>query len=282
MTGPDTDGAARPGTDVATRPGPRTGAGPGGMDSTAAGGFSAAAGHYARSRPAYARPAIGLLKDRLAGGPVLDLAAGTGILTGQLHRARVPVLAAEPVASMLAQLRLSLPEVPAVQATAEALPFGDRTLGGVTVAQAFHWFDAPVALAELARVLRPGGTLAMVWNLRDESVPWVAALTDLIERRSGGRPHSERPDRRWEEVVAGSGRFGPVETATFPNPVASSPDLLAARVRSTSFVAAMDPEARESLLGEVADMVAASPDLAGRARFEYPHDTTVHLCPVLA
>jgi len=145
------------------------------VNPVAAGGFSSAAGHYARSRPTYAARAVGLLKESIPPGPVLDVAAGTGILTGQLLRAGRALVAVEPLPEMLAQLRRSLPAVPGLQATAEALPFADGSFAGVTAAQAFHWFDAPAALAEAARVLEPGGVLAMVWNVRDESVPWVGS-----------------------------------------------------------------------------------------------------------
>ena len=249
------------------------------VNPVAAGGFSAAAGHYARARPTYARPAVGLLKESIPAGAVLDLAAGTGILTGQLFRAGRAVVAVEPLGEMLAQLRLSLPAVPCLQAAAEALPFADGSFAGVTVAQAFHWFDAPSALAEIARVLEPGGVLAMVWNVRDESVPWVRELTDLVHVRSGGRPYDDHREQPWEDVVAASGWYAPVAVARFANPVASSPALVAARVRSTSFVAMMDDAERESLLAEVADLVGSADGIAGRDHFDYPHDTVVYLCP---
>ncbi len=210
---------------------------------------------------------------------MLDVAAGTGILTGQLLRAGRAMVAVEPLPEMLAQLRRSLPAVPGLQATAEALPFADGSFAGVTAAQAFHWFDAPAALAEAARVLEPGGVLAMVWNVRDESVPWVGELTDLIHERSGGRPYHDHREQPWEEVVAATGLFGEVQVARFANPVASSPALVAERVRSTSFVAVMDDAARESLLAEVAALVATADATAGRDRFDYPHDTVVYLCP---
>lgn len=247
------------------------------VNPVSAGGFAAAAGHYARSRPAYARGAIGLLTDAIAPGPILDLAAGTGILTGQLLRAGREVLACEPLPEMLAQLRLALPDAPAVVGSAESLPVATATVSGVCVAQAFHWFDAPRALDEIARVLRPGGTMALVWNVRDESVPWVRELTDIVERRSGGRPYSDHRDHHWEDVVAACASFGDAIVERFANPVTSSPAALQERVRSTSFVAVMDPVGREALLREVAALVRHTPELAGRERFDYPHDTVVYL-----
>jgi SAM-dependent methyltransferase len=243
----------------------------------ASGGFSSAAGHYRRSRPAYAREAIGLLKEQLPPGVVLDVAAGTGILCGQLRRAGRAVVAIEPVEPMLAQLQLSQPDVPAVAAVVEQLAIRSTAIGAVTVAQAFHWFDAPAALAELARVLRPGGALALLWNVRDESVEWVRRLTDLIEERSGGRPYGDHPQQVWEETVALDGRFEHLGTHRFANPVPSTVELVVERVRSTSFVAVMPVAERDALVDEVVDLLAGDPEVGGRERFDYPHHTVVHL-----
>jgi SAM-dependent methyltransferase len=243
----------------------------------ASGGFSSAAGHYRRSRPAYAREAIGLLKEQLPPGPVLDVAAGTGILSGQLRRAGRAVVAVEPVEPMLAQLQLSQPDVPAVATVVEQLAIRSAAVGSVTVAQAFHWFDAPAALAELARVLRPGGAMALLWNVRDESVEWVRRLTDLIEERSGGRPYGDHREQVWEETVALDGRFEHLGTHRFANPVPSTIELVVERVRSTSFVAVMPVAERDALVGEVVDLLAGAPELDGRERFDYPHHTVVHL-----
>jgi SAM-dependent methyltransferase len=240
----------------------------------AAGGFSSAAPTYARIRPAYARPVIGELKESCRGGRVLDVAAGTGILTGQLVRAGLEVVAVEPLPAMVRQLRLALPSVPVTLGLAEAIPVPDSSVDAVTVGQAFHWFDAPVALAEVARVLRPGGLLAMVWNVRDESVPWVRELTDLVERRTGGRPYVDHRERPWEQVVEECGAFGEPAVERHPNPVPATTEGVLDRLRSTSFVAALDDAARESLIGEAAEFLAARPEC--RATFAYPHDTVLY------
>ena len=90
------------------------------------------------------------------------------------------LVAVEPVAGMRAQFAAVLPEVELLVGTAEAIPVPDASVHTVVAAQAFHWFDPSPALTEIARVLRPGGGLGMVWNERDESVPWVAELTRII------------------------------------------------------------------------------------------------------
>lgn len=250
------------------------------MNPVAAGGFSSAAATYARIRPTYARAAVGavadLVRDRGRDTPVLDVAAGTGILTGQLARLGLRCTGLEPLEPMARQMELALPSVPVVLGAAEALPFTASSFGVVTVAQAFHWFDAPAALAEIDRVLVAGGDLVLIWNVRDESVPWVAELTDLVGRRTGGRPYVDHRERPWEDVVAASGRFGPLGSERFPNPVPTDVDGVLDRLRSTSFVAALDPGPREALLDEARHLLAGHPELTGR--FDYPHHTVLYHC----
>ena len=128
------------------------------------------------------------------------------------------------------------------------------------------------------RVLRPDGVLLMVWNVRDESVSWVRDLTDLVQQRCGGRPYDDHRERDWQDVVAEAGGFGPLDEVRFPNPVPSSPDGVLDRVRSTSYVAAMDPGPQRQLLDEVARLVATHPETRGRDVFDYPHHTAVYWC----
>jgi SAM-dependent methyltransferase len=239
----------------------------------AAGGFAAAAPTYARIRPTYARAAIGAIKERTPrGGAVVDLAAGTGILAGQLVRARLDVIAVEPVEEMLVQLVRTLPQVPVVRGVAEALPVGAARVDTLVAGEAFHWFDAPRALAEAARVLRPGGQLAMAWNRRDESVDWVQQYGRIVvSERPEGRPYPHRVD--WAEVVAAASGFGEHRLERFDNPRPCGPRALVDRAASTSFVAAADPAARERVLSRVRDLAAQHPQLAGRDHFEIPYVT---------
>src|SRR5690606_25154234 len=128
----------------------------------AAEGFGRGAEAYESARPSYPPDAVGEIATVCDVGPgrrVLDLAAGTGKLTRLLVPTGAEVVAVEPVAEMRAVLSAVLPGVEALDGTAEAIPLPDASVDAVTVAQAFHWFDPPVALAEIARVLRPGGTL---------------------------------------------------------------------------------------------------------------------------
>lgn len=243
----------------------------------AAGGFSAAAATYARIRPTYARPAIGAIKELCpVGGRVLDLAAGTGILTGQLVRAGLDATAVEPLDAMARQLRLGLPAVPLLLGVAEALPIGSGLVDLLCVGQGFHWFDAPAALDEAARVLRPGAALALIWNARDGATPWVAELTQLVEDRAGGRPYDDHRERPWAEVVAAGGGFTDLEVQRFPNPVPTTRSGVIDRLRSTSFVAALDEPARDDLLAAAEALLARHPELTGT--FDYPHETVLYTC----
>lgn len=136
--------------------------------------FEHGADTYAAVRPGYPDEAVSWLVPDDAGG-VLDLAAGTGKLTALLAaRPGRDVVAVEPAGAMLRHLRESLPGGTTLAGMAEAIPLPDGSVDAVVVAQAWHWFREAEASAEIARVLRPGGTLGMVWNSRDETVGWVA------------------------------------------------------------------------------------------------------------
>ena len=110
---------------------------------------------------------------------------------------------------MRRELEQAVPGVEVLDGTAESIPLPDASVDVVTVAQAFHWFDAPVALDEIARVLRPGGGLAILWNERDESTPWVAEMSRII--RWHERTVSRYQHVAWAEIVAASGRFTPLQ-----------------------------------------------------------------------
>ena len=138
--------------------------------------FGGAAELYDRVRPGYPPEAIDWLAQVLDMGMVVDLAAGTGKLTLPLLAVASRVIAVEPSEGMLAVLRRVAPEAEALAGTAESIPLPDSSADAVVVAQAFHWFDHDAALAEIHRVLKPGGALALVWNRRDLTDPAHAAL----------------------------------------------------------------------------------------------------------
>ncbi|MEO5576999.1 MAG: class I SAM-dependent methyltransferase, partial [Gaiellaceae bacterium] len=141
--------------------------------------FGRAAEEYEQGRPGYAEAAldaVGLAADAV----VLDLAAGTGKLTRQLVRRFARVLAVEPLGGMRAVLDRVVPEAEALSGTATEIPLEDASLDAVFVGEAFHWFATEATLRELARVLRPGGTLAILFNQSEGEIepPLPAAFWD--------------------------------------------------------------------------------------------------------
>ncbi len=168
--------------------------------------FGPAAFDYEQSRPTYPDEAIDCWR-RVSGSArrrgSLDLAAGTGKLSRQLLATGAEVTAVEPVPGMRDQLLAVVPGVEAIDGTAEAIPLPDGSADLVTVAQAFHWFRFDEALAEIARVLRPGGWLAILFNERDHDEPWVADWNELIDWH--GRTISRYQTTDWTSVLTGGG-----------------------------------------------------------------------------
>ncbi|MFT4286758.1 class I SAM-dependent methyltransferase [Nocardioides sp.] len=141
--------------------------------------FGKVADAYDRGRPSYPREAVEWL---VGAGPkqVLELGAGTGKLTRTLVELGHEVFATDPDDAMLDVLSRNLPEVRATAGTAEQIPAPDQSFDVVIAGQAYHWFDPETALPEIARVLKEGGVLGLVWNQRDESIPWVRKLGGII------------------------------------------------------------------------------------------------------
>ena len=141
--------------------------------------FGAVAEAYDRGRPSYPADAVRWLLDGDA-KIVLELGAGTGKLTRQMVDHGHAVFATEKDPAMLAVLEQRVPEVSAKVAGAEEIPANDRSVDVVVAAQAFHWFDHDVAIPEMARVLKPGGHAALVWNFFDQRIPWVRKLVEVM------------------------------------------------------------------------------------------------------
>jgi SAM-dependent methyltransferase len=216
--------------------------------------FAAVAGAYERGRPGYPEEAVRWL----AGDEphdVVDLGAGTGKLTRALVALGHRVTAVEPLDQMRGELEVALPDVRALAGSAEAMPLPDASADVVTSAQAFHWFDHANALPEIARVLRPGGRLALVWNSRDDRDPWMSRLSAII-----GNEGIEETDV--VPVLDESGLFGPVETAQFSLVQTRDREALLDLVLSRSYLAKLPPAEREPVLDAVGRLYdeTAGPD----------------------
>lgn len=203
--------------------------------------FGSVADAYDRARPTYPREAAAWLVGEEA-VTVLELGAGTGKLTEVLVGLGHDVHATDPDDAMLARLRERLPDVPTSVASAEQIPAPDGTFDVVVVAQAFHWFDHDRALPEIARVLKPGGRLALVWNQRDEQIPWVRKLGALL----GSQEHQLDA-----EPLVLSPLFGFVEDHTFRQWQVVDRESIQELALSRSNIAVLDEDARAAKLAEV-------------------------------
>lgn len=245
----------------------------------AAVGFSAKADTYVRGRPDYPvevdrwlRTELGLGKNRR----VLDLGAGTGKFSKVLLATEATVVALDAVPAMLHQLTERYPEVEATLGNAEALPFEDASFDAVVCAQSFHWFATTAVLAEIRRVLRPGGHLGLIWNVRDENVGWVSALTGIMEPFEGDAPRYHT--QQWRSLFPAEG-FSPLEQQEFSNEHTGSPEqVIVDRTLSTSFIAALGAEEQSRVASQIRELIAATPELAGRSLVTFPYTTVVLSC----
>jgi SAM-dependent methyltransferase len=229
-------------------------------------GYARSAAAYERGRPGYPPAAVDFLAARLRLGPgrtVVDLAAGTGKLTRPLLATGAEVVAVEPVAEMRAALPAG---ARAVDGTAEEMPLSTGSADAVAVAQAFHWFDGDAALAEIHRVLRPGRSLAIVWNRRRMDDPLNQAIEELLAPYRGHM--SAMRTGAWRAAFEDTELFGPLEGRVFPNDQTLDGDGLADRIASVNFIGALGEEER-------AEVIRAARALAGPAGVTIRQDTEV-------
>ncbi|QZP19068.1 class I SAM-dependent methyltransferase [Pseudomonas sp. DR208] len=254
-----------------------------GVHTSAQQGFSTQAVTYAQGRPDYPRQLTGWLADTLrisAQSSVIDLGAGTGKFTRLLSALAPTLIAVEPVAAMGAQLTRLMPEVRLLNGTAESIPLPAASADAVVCAQAFHWFSTEAALAEIHRVLKPDGRLGLVWNVRDESVDWVAAITDIITPYEGDTPRFHTG--RWRDAFSGK-YFSQPEVTCFPYSHVGSPqEVIMDRFLSVSFIAALDDEPKARVTAQLQALIDTHPALKGRDTVAFPYQTQAYVCHRLA
>lgn len=234
--------------------------------------FGAVAADYAHHRPGYPDDAVAWALAPAPGPAVLDLGAGTGKLTAALaRRPGLVITAVDPDATMLAQLRARLPDLDARVGSAELIPLPDASVDAVVAGQAWHWFDGERAMAEVARVLRPGGVLAALWNHDDETVDWVAGYHAVLDA-----------DRPVPGVPLGGGHmhdypahpaFVPAEREVFRHGQRVTVEGLLEVLRTHSWALVSPPAEREAALGRVRDYLGTRSELSGE--FTLPLTTTV-------
>ncbi|MCF5054838.1 methyltransferase domain-containing protein [Pseudomonas syringae] len=250
-----------------------------GVHTSAQQGFSTQAVTYAQGRPDYPRQLTGWLANGLGVGAqstVIDLGAGTGKFTRLLSTLAPTLIAVEPVQAMGAQLHRLLPDVRLVDGTAEAIPLATGSADAVVCAQAFHWFSTQAALAEIHRVLKPGGRLGLVWNVRDESVSWVAAITAIITPYEGDTPRFHTG--RWREAFTGE-YFAAPQMTCFPYSHVGSPqEVIIDRFLSVSFIAALPAAEKAKVTAQLHALIDTHPDLCGRDTVAFPYQTQAYVC----
>ena len=227
-------------------------------------GYARDTDRYHRSRPSYHPEIADRVAERYGQYGLIELGAGTGIFTRQLVDAGVVVIALEPVISMRTTLSEAVPEADVRVGAAEQIPVADNSADTIVASQSFHWFDYEPALNEITRVLRLGGHLVTVWNVRDESVGWMAAYTDIIDRYSGDTPRFR--DMSWRRAINADPRLAPVDEWRVVNPQLTTPHGVVDRALSTSFIAAMTPERQ----AEVEEQIMALVEPLGPS-IEFPY-----------
>ena len=249
----------------------------GSIHHAAAGGYAISADLYTRGRPEYPEEILAWLHDSVAlqsGRIVIDLGAGSGKFTGYLLRTRASVVAGEPVPQMLEKLALVWPDLTRHAGTAEAIPLSDGSVDAVVCAQASHWFANAAALTEIHRVLKPGGRLGLIWNVRDASVGWVQQLNAIFDRYEGDTPRYTNGD--WTRAFPFAG-FGPMRTAHFRYGHTGAADsVIIDRVLSTSFIAALPAQEKAKVVADVRSLIEASAELKGRDIVTMPYVTDAY------
>ena len=228
--------------------------------------FGSQAAAYERGRPSYPPEAVDWLlapTDTWAARDVLDLGAGTGKLTTRLVERGLTVIAVDPIAEMLEMLRTALPDTPALLGSAEQIPLPDNAVDAVLVAQAWHWFDQERAVAEIARVLRPGGRLGVLWNTRDERSGWVKDFGRIV-----GLEHD-----RDNATVDLPEPFTDIATHQVEWTNYITPQALIDYVASRSYCITSPAEVRTRTLDEVRELLVSHPSLANATGLAMPYIT---------
>jgi SAM-dependent methyltransferase len=250
----------------------------------AAGDISAAqAAAYVRGRPDYPVALEAWLRRDLGlgtGKVVVDLGAGTGKLLPRLLAVGADVMVVEPSVAMRSQLTARFPHVNAREGRAQAMPLADRSADAVICAQCFHWFATEEALAEIHRVLKPGGRLGLVWNIRDTTTPWVARIIEIMAPYDPGTPDYE--SQEWRKAFPADG-FSELREHAFANPQTGPPErVIMDRVLSVGSIATLPRIERDRVIARVQDVIDDTPELAGKPEITFPNTTFAYDCRVAA
>jgi SAM-dependent methyltransferase len=231
------------------------------IDPRASSAFSSAADEYERGRPPWPPEAIELVARRFELGPesdVLDLAAGTGKLSRVLPGR---VTAVEPLDAMRAAIP---PGIEAIAGTAEDIPLADVSMDAVFVADALHWFDRERAIPEIARVLRPGGGFAILWNRREwngEVNPWLDEFGKLVQPHIEAAGGFALTNVDWTGEIEATGLFDKLAEDRVEHLQRVTPDEFLALIGSWSHIANLPGEERATFLDQVRALIGDQPEI---------------------
>ena len=246
-------------------------------------GYSTEAASYTRGRPEYPAALKSWLTKDIgigAGTPVVDLGAGTGKFTRLLTAIGAAVTAIEPVDAMRDELSRKLPAVRALAGTADAMALPSGSFDAVLCAQAFHWFATQPALSEIHRVLKPGASLGLVWNVRDEAVDWVAAITEIITPYEGDAPRFYKGD--WRKPFDGRLFTQPALSTFSYSHVGSPQQVIIDRFLSVSFIAALPSDEKAHVAQRLQALIDQHPALRGQSEVVFPYRTEAYSCQRLS
>lgn len=235
--------------------------------------FLVASDDYDRTRPGYPVEALRWMVGTEA-RDVVDLGCGPGKLTAALVELGHVAVGVDPSMAMLDGMRAK--SLPAVCGTAEAIPLRDSCVDVVTAATAFHWFDHERAVPEMRRVLRAKGRIALVTNIRDETVPWIKSLSEIIGSESamaatlggvGGMP------AEFKAKLEDGGLFRSMEHEVFDFEQELTEEALIGLVSTRSYMAILPEDGRARLLADVRTLCRTHPELRDRPRFSGVYKT---------
>lgn len=239
--------------------------------------FSDRAGDYARFRPSYPEAAVTWILSQVATAPasVADVGCGTGIFSRLLAAQGARVTGVEPSVAMREAAEAAGGRVCYRDGSGEATGLDAGSVDLVTVAQAFHWFDAEAALREFERITRPGGRLALLWNVRDDTTPFGSVYAETVRRAKANaatRGRVVRNARTGDPEVGG--HFRVLERRSFPNPHALTWEALIGRAQSASYYPPAGEPLREELTACLREAFDAH-QVEGRVRLDQETQVTL-------
>jgi SAM-dependent methyltransferase len=242
------------------------------MTSSITAGYSSKVSEYVAGRPEYPEA---LLADLPLADTIIDLGAGTGKFTELLALTGRRILAVEPSEKMAACIPVDrLAAVEVLIGSAEFIPAPDQVAGLVCCATAFHWFDYGKATREILRVLEPDGAFALIWNVRDDRVPWVAAFSRIMDSYAGDTPRQSTG--KWR-VIFDDERFPHLTSKSYAFSQSMPASGIVDRALSTSFIAVLPRDEQDIVRAKVKSIIESNPLLTGRDLIEFPYVTELHL-----